>query len=284
MEIAPGTGTVNASEEQAMINGDCAAVAAGPDQKSGVPTASGRSYIYAIVASGEPRVYPSLGIEGRDAYTITDGRVSVVVSGLTSAKIRPERANLRAHQAVLKRLIEDTTPLPMAFGTIADSPQAIHRILVQNRGVFEQQLARVAGKVEMGLRVTLDVPNIFEYFVNTHTELRLARDRLMSARHEFSQEEKIELGRLFDRLLNEDREVYTSKMERVLAPLCVEFKANLCRNEKEVLNLACLVKRDAQEAFSAGVFAAANLFDNNFSFDYSGPWAPHNFVEIDLEQ
>jgi hypothetical protein len=284
MEIAPGTGAISASEEQAMINGDCAAVATGPDQKAEVPAASGRNYIYAIVASGEPRAYPSLGIEGRDVYTITDGRVTAVVSGLTSVKIRPERANLRAHQAVLKRLIEDTTPLPMAFGTIADSPQAIHRILVRNRRVFDQQLTRVAGKVEMGLRVTLDVPNIFEYFVNTHTELRLARDRLMSARHEFSQEEKIELGRLFDRLLNEDREVYTSKMERVLAPLCVEFKANQCRNEKEVINLACLVKRDAQEAFSAGVFAAANLFDNNFSFDYSGPWAPHNFVEIDLEQ
>jgi hypothetical protein len=284
MEIAPGTGTVSASEEQAMINGDCAALATGPEQKSGVLTASGRNYIYAIVASDEPRVYPLLGIEGRDVYTITDGRVAAVVSGLTSAKIRPERANLRAHQAVLKRLIEDTTPLPMAFGTIADSPQAIHRILIRNRRVFEQQITRVAGKVEMGLRVTLDVPNIFEYFVNTHTELRLARDRLMSARHEFSQEEKIELGRMFDRLLNEDREDNTSKMERVLAPLCVEFKANLCRNEKEVLNLACLVKRDAQEAFSAGVFAAANLFDNNFSFDYSGPWAPHNFVEIDLEQ
>jgi hypothetical protein len=48
--------------------------------------------------------------------------------------------------------------------------------------------------------------------------------------------------------------------------------------------LACLVKRDAQEAFSACVFAAAKFFDNNFSFDYSGPWAPHNFVELDLEQ
>jgi hypothetical protein len=217
-------------------------------------------------------------------YTITDGRVAAVVSGLTSSKIRPERANLRAHQAVLKRLIDDTTPLPMAFGTIAESPQAIYKILIKNRRAFDEQLARVAGKVEMGLRVTLDVPNIFEYFVNTHTELRLARDRLMSARHEFSQEEKIELGRMFDRLLNEDREDHTSRMERVLAPLCVEFKANLCRNEKEVINLACLVKRDAQEAFSAGVFSAANLFDNNFSFDYSGPWAPHNFVEIDLEQ
>jgi hypothetical protein len=45
------------------------------------------------------------------------------------------------------------------------------------------------------------------------------------------------------------------------------------------MNLACLVRREAQEEFSAGVFAAAKLFDNNFAFDYSGPWAPHNFVE-----
>jgi hypothetical protein len=178
----------------------------------------------------------------------------------------------------------DTTPLPMAFGTIGASPEAIRKILVRNQHAFQEQLQRVAGKVEMGLRVTLDVPNIFEYFVNTHTELRLARDRLMSARHEFTQEEKIELGRTFDRLLHEDREDHTRKVEHVLTPLCAEFKSNPCRNENDVINLACLVGRDAQEAFSAGVFAAAKLFDNNFAFDYSGPWAPHNFVEIDLEQ
>jgi hypothetical protein len=263
---------------------DTAAAENGPDLKPVVAADNGRTYIYAIVAGGEPRAYPSAGIEGKDVYTITDGRLSAVVSGLTSAKIRPERANLRAHQAVLKRLIEDTTPLPMAFGTIANSMQAIHRILSQNRLAFNEQLARVAGKVEIGLRVAWDVPNIFEYFVKTHTELRLMRDRLMSARHEFTQEEKIELGRTFDRLLSEDREEHTSKVERVLAPLCVEFKANQCRNENEVINLACLVRSDAQEAFSAGVFTAAKLFDNNFTFDYSGPWAPHNFVELELEQ
>jgi hypothetical protein len=172
----------------------------------------------------------------------------------------------------------------MAFSTVANSPQAIHKILAKNRRAFEEQLARVAGKVEMGVRVSWDVPNIFEYLVNIHTELRSARDRMMSARHQLTQEEKIELGRMFDRLLNDDREDHTTKVERALAPLCVEFKANQCRNENEVINLACLVRRDAQEAFSAGVFAAANFFDNNFSFDYSGPWAPHNFVELELEQ
>jgi hypothetical protein len=51
------------------------------------------------------------------------------------------------------------------------------------------------------------------------------------------------------------------------------------------MSLACLVGRGAgaQAAFEAGVFAAAKLFDNNFAFDYNGPWAPHNFVELDLQ-
>jgi hypothetical protein len=28
---------------------------------------------------------------------------------------------------------------------------------------------------------------------------------------------------------------------------------------------------------------AANLFDGNYCFDYSGPWAPHSFVDVDLQ-
>jgi cytidylate kinase len=176
-----------------------------------------------------------------------------------------------------------TTPLPMVFGTIAASPEAIRKILVRNRRALQEQLRRVAGKVEMGVRVAWDVPNIFEYFVNTHAELRLARDRLVGVRHEFTQEEKIELGRLFDRLLNDDREDHTQKVRRALAPVCTEFKANQCRNEHEVMNVVCLVRREAQEDFAASVFEAAKLFDNNFAFDYSGPWAPHNFVELELD-
>ena len=266
-----------------MKDADQTLVSNAPTKEPAVPVACGRNYLYAIVASGEPWSYESLGIGGQHVYTITEGRVAAVVSGVASSKIRPERANLKAHQAVLNRLMTDTTPLPIAFGTIAASPEAIRGILVRNQQAFREQLQRVGGKVEMGLRVAWDVPNIFEYFVNTHAELRMARDRLVGVRHEFTQEEKIELGRMFDRLLNDDREEHARKVERVLGPVCVEFKENQCRNEREVMNVACLVRRDAQEEFSAGVFEAAKLFDNSFTFDYSGPWAPHNFVDLELD-
>jgi len=245
--------------------------------------ASGRTYVYAVITDAQGRTYGDFGIDGRKVYSIPVGRVAAVVSDLPGGTIRPERSRLAAHQEVLKRLMGEATPLPMSFGIVADSPEAVRKMLSRNQHELLEQLRRVAGKVEMGLRVTWDVPNIFEYFVNTHPELRLARDRLLGGHREATQEQRIEVGRMFDRLLNEDREAYADKVEGILTPHCIEIEQNKCRNEREVMNLACLVERVAMPQFESGVFEAAQQFDNNFAFDYNGPWAPHNFVQIDLE-
>jgi hypothetical protein len=246
-------------------------------------TARGRTYLYAVIGDAQGRTYGDVGIDGRTVYSIPVRRVAAVVSDVPNEKLRPERSRLAAHQEVLKKLMGEATPLPMSFGIVADSPEAVRKMLSRNQHALLEQLNRVAGKVEMGLRVTWDVPNIFEYFVNTHPDLRLARDRLLGIQREPTQEQKIEIGRMFERLLNEDREAYAEKVEAILAPHCFEIERNKCRNEREVLNLACLVERAAMPQFESSVFEAAQQFDNNFAFDYNGPWAPHNFVEIDLE-
>ncbi|NCC29047.1 MAG: gas vesicle protein GvpFL, partial [Gammaproteobacteria bacterium] len=53
--------------------------------------------------------------------------------------------------------------------------------------------------------------------------------------------------------------------------------------EKEIMHLACLVDRDAAGRFEQAVLQAARPFDNNYAFDFNGPWAPHNFVEMDIQ-
>ena len=239
--------------------------------------------MYAIVADAEERTYGEIGIEEGVVYNISDGRISAVVSDLPNRKIRPERRHLAAHQKVLRHLMEKSTPLPMTFGIIADSPQEIRKILRLNKNAFTEQLQNVAGAVEMGLRVTCDVPNIFEFFVDTHPELRVARDKFLGTYREPTQEEKIIVGRMFERILNEDRESHTERVEEILKERCLEIKRNPQRNEAEVMNLACLVERRVQEDFEAAIFETAKLFDNNFAFDFNGPWAPHNFVRIDLK-
>jgi hypothetical protein len=246
-----------------------------------VAGAKGR-YLYAMVPGSQQRVYGNLGINGGNVYTIADKNIAAVVSDVPHQKIRPERRHFAAHQGVLKVLMADGDLLPMSFGIISNGPRAVRAILSRNNKALQGQLKRVSGKAEMGIRVTWDVPNIFEYIVKTHSELRRARDRLLGANHEPTQDDKIEIGRMFEEILSLDRERHTRKVEQVLASRCSEIKHNKCRNENEVMNLSCLVQRDLMTEFETGVFDVAALFDDNFAFDFNGPWAPHNFVELEI--
>ncbi len=253
-------------------------------QKSGKsPHGLTGRYLYAIVPGSDAKSYGSLGINGGRVYTIADGDVAAVVSDVINQKIRPERRHFAAHQGVLKKLMEDTDLLPMSFGIISAGPKAVRGLLERNRDTISTELKRVSGKVEMGLKVSWDVPNIFEYMVSTHTELLEARDRLLSSQRKSTQDEKIAIGQLFEDLLNADRERHTGVVEEVIGPKCFEVKRNKCRDERNVMTLACLVGRSFLSDFESVVLEAASLFDDNFAFDYNGPWAPHNFVQVEVE-
>ena len=268
------------------MSNDAASLAQTADDSMAAQQGAARSgrYLYAVVNAAQAGLCDGLvGVGEGSVYAISEGQVAAVVSNVPNQRIRPERRNLAAHQAVIKGLMDEVTPLPASFGHIADGPEAIRRILHQNQEAFTEQLRRVEGKVEMGIKVLWAVPNIFEYFIHINNRLRALRDQLFRGGREPSHADKIELGRAFDRALNEERARHTATVTDFLGPLCAEIKANEPREEREVMNLACLIRRDAQAGFEASVFEAARHFDNNYSFDYCGPWPPYNFVNGEFQ-
>ena len=245
-------------------------------------SANGKLYLYGITPANPAATYGAIGLDDGAVYAVTTAHLSALVSRVPQ-RPRPERRHLAAHQEVLKQAGSATTVLPMTFGLVVEGPEAVRRILSENQHALLQRLTRVAGCVEMGLRFGWDVPNIFDYFVANSVELREARDHCFGRHREPTFDERIEVGRLFDRILAEEREARTASVEDVLGPHCVEIKRLKPRHEREIVNLACLVERPRGGEFETAVFEAAKGFDNNFAFDYSGPWAPHNFVELKLD-
>ena len=238
-------------------------------------------YVYAIAHTHSLKDIPEPGLDGAPVRIVSEGELAALVSPIARSRVRPERRNLGIHNALLKRAMQDGSILPVAFGVIASDEAALRVALRKNRTELLSQLARVDGKIEMGLRVVWDVPNLFEYFVNTRAELRTARDALSDPQNG-SRAEMIELGRLFTELLDEERDRHFDRIAQVLERHGFISKRNPVRNEREVLNLACLIPRAGQDDFERAVTEAAAAFDNHFTFDFNGPWAPHNFVELNL--
>jgi hypothetical protein len=252
---------------------------------AGTTNSSSGKLIYALTdvgAGADERICRVQGVGNASVYSIGEGAVAAVVSDIHSIKVRPERRNLMAHRAVLAHLLELGSVLPMRFGVIASNADAVRRLLATNREAIADQLQRVRNRIEMGLRVSWDVSNIYEYFVSQHPLLREARDRLLQQGDNANRDERIEVGRMFDHLVSEAREQYAEQVAEVMRGYCEEVVATPVKKEKEVMNLACLIEREAQPDFERGVFAASKLFNNDYLFDYNGPWAPHNFVDLDL--
>ena len=65
-------------------------------------------------------------------------------------------------------------------------------------------------------------------------------------------------------------------------PCSSDVKVNPPKNEKMVMELAFLVDRGGLATFEERLYQVAGTFPAQYTFDYTGPWAPFNFVELDL--
>ena len=245
-------------------------------------TSNGK-YIYGFTRSDVTFNSAMQGIDGKQVFIICGNGVAAVVSDGPTGKLRPERKNLSAQNNVVKEVMKTLVILPVAFGVVADNEAGIKKILKLNRDSFVSQLKRLEGKVEMGLKIVWDVENIFEFMVKSHRTLELFRDNVFLKPTGATQEEKLELGRMFESVLNEDREKHLATVRGILKNNCCEIKVNKPKDEKTVIKLACLVEKAKLEQFEKGIFDAAKVFDDHYAFDFNGPWAPHNFVNIQLK-
>ena len=239
-------------------------------------------YLYGITDAQDGLAVAMPGIEGGAVETIVADRIAAVVTRVSHQKIRPQRANLAVHHKLLHELVQRQAVLPCAFGTVATSEDQLLEVLRTNCDELLRELAVLRGKMEMSLGVYWNTSNIFEFFVANNQELKEARDRLFRPGREPSMEERLELGKLFESLLGQCRERHTQQVIDTLSPYCAEIRAVDPGQEQMIMKLVCLVHKDQQQRFEDGVQEAARKFDDHYTFKYSGPWAPFDFVDISL--
>jgi hypothetical protein len=241
-------------------------------------------YLYAITRADdvEPS-YGDIGLDDGDVYTIEAPPLAAVVSDVPNEEMRPRRRKLQAHHQVQSEVMEEATILPMSFGVIAHADEGVSALLETHREALLEQIERVEGAVEFGLAVKWTVDDVFEYVVEESDELRQRRDELYADGREPTRREKIELGKTFEEIREQIRADRAEQVEAILEEWCREIIRDDCREDEEVMNLACLVDEAATEDFEDAIVDAAEPFGDEYAFRYNGPIAPYSFVDLELD-
>lgn len=242
---------------------------------------AGAMYLYALGDCADVVPEGLTGLFDAPVTGLTIGGFQAVISPIEPVRIRPERRHLTAHQRVLHTLMAKSTVLPVAFGMILPHVARLTRTVETSHETLAEELDRVRGCVEMSVRLSLDVPSIFQYFIETDSALRMARDEMISAG--LPHASKVAVGQMFERALKTRCEQEGSRVIAELEPAAVELVTDEPKTEAEILRLSALVDRSCLQDFERRVHAVAETFDSSYRFDFSGPWAPHSFVRLHLD-
>ena len=240
-------------------------------------------YVYAFLRACDQQAVLDTqlrGIEEAQVTVVARGNLAIAISPIIAKKIRPQRKFLAAHQEIVTYLSKHWSMLPVSFGLIADNVDQVHHILESNQTILNEQIDRVDNQVEMTLSLKWTAENIPQYFVDRYPELAEARAVIVSGNA--TRDEQIEMGRLFEGLLTQERSAHTDKFLELLQPLTKEIEVQPIRQESDVMRLACLIHRDSEEVFSKAVYAAAEMFSDEFAISFNGPWPPYSFVKLAL--
>jgi len=264
-------------------------------------------YVYGIVQNDNCAPVGELPQQGVDpaypVYSLRYEDIGAIVSRVSLEEFSQEaiQANLRdmkwleagvaAHQRTLDAVSACRSVIPMKFCTIYQSKDAILQMMARHYPEFADDLARLKGKEEWGVKVYCDSrvlseriaagservkkleaearekPRGVAYFLKKKVDETVA-DEAERATDECAQHSHQRLSRLAE--------------EAVMNPL--QDKEATGRGEEMVLNGVFLVDKEKVEAFRAEAGSLGEEYgDLGFSYETTGPWQPYNFITVGAE-
>lgn len=186
-----------------------------------------------------------------------------------SAAAPPAVERLRAHEAVVRRALRSATPLPVRFGAAVFPDEAAAReALRESAEAFTATLERVAGRVEMGVRVSWRTAPAAPAAEGTgRPPVRSGREYLEARRDALAAE--AERRRLADAALERVAVAFGEvEMETVREPAP---EGELAGRLAQLVHL-----RDLGRYRKVAARARESLPE--LELDLTGPWAPYSFV------
>lgn len=253
-------------------------------------------YLYALLSHED--LPPVTGIDGGSPLSlIAENGIAALASPVSLAEFGAEalRRNLddvrwleekaRLHESIVEAALAKGPVLPMKFGTIFLDVERIREVIRGSAQRMREALEFLSDKEEWGVKAFAN-REALRASVLRNDPVLLALSREASTKppgQAFLLKRKIQESAAAKSVEREElltRELLDS-IEKTVVDLTAQppLLAEAAQEERIVLNLACLVKREGAEAFLAGVEQWNRTYgEEGFRLITSGPWPPYHFV------
>lgn len=262
-------------------------------------------YVYGVVDKMPERL-DIVGIDKRHkVHPMVRGEICVMVSEVEIDQFQNQVKNLiaeltkntedfpggtgeilRAHEDVMVALMQESTVVPLKFGTILQDENAVLKMLQDQEEQFKRLLIKFAGKVEWGLKAYVDKQAFMKYVVQSEQKFIDGKYKIeklsRGAAYLFSRKWEEEVEEYVTDQFNEVAEEIFQDLEKYAA----EAKLNdilpqkvTGKQQEMILNAAYLIERHkVEQLYQRGASFMTKHAFMGLELEFSGPWPPYNFT------
>jgi hypothetical protein len=238
-------------------------------------------YVYGVMWADAAREQARAGIGSADVRPLSSDDLAALTSPLADPNVRAKRRELLAHSEVLGTALERGTVLPLSFGTVFESADAVVRdFLVPRREELRKLLRELEGHVELRVKAFYREEAILAEVVRANPRIARLREAVRAGPEAATYGLRIELGELVAAELRARTRRDAEAIVDRLRPLSLAVEVDEEPIEHQVLRASFLVDRERVGAFDETLDDLARREDDRMHFTYVGPLPPHSFVSL----
>ena len=213
-----------------------------------------------------------------DARRVEHRDVAALVSDVREDRLQATSV-VRVHWKLLDEAAATTTVLPVRFGSIMASEQAVvDDFLAPRHDHLVAELEALAGKVQLSVKGFFEEEALMRGVVEASPEIARLRERVRGVPEAAAYYDKIQLGQLVAGEVERARERDTENVLARLEPLAVAASREPAATADAALNASILVERARIDEFSEAVGELGRDLEGRVRLRYVGPLPPYSFT------
>lgn len=241
-------------------------------------------YIYGLIRHTGPIEFSNIGMGKREdlVYGISYNGISAVVSNSPVIIYEARRLNMITHEQVLEEIMKQFTVLPVRFSTISEQEDdsGILKILERDFKKFDELLAKMEGKKELGLKVLAKETEIYADILEKYEDIKSLKEKLINLPVDKTHYQRMKIGEMVADALKKETSNYKDIIMDTLTPLTKDVKTNDNYGEMMILNAAFLIESNSEADFDKAVNELDEKYGHLMTFKYVGTLPPYNFVNL----
>jgi hypothetical protein len=239
------------------------------------------AYIYGILP-GDVELTPEergVGDPPGKIGLVRHDDIAALVSDLTLNRPLGKPQDLMVHQQLLDDVAAEVPVLPLRFGAVMESPEAVVReLLAPHHDEFRSALDQLEGRAQYVVKARYEEGTVIREVLQEQPEASRLRDEIRDLPEEATWDARIRLGEIVNQSIEAKRDADTRTLAEGLAPRAVAVVIREPTHEEDAAHLAVLVETARQREFEEVLDEFARRWAGRVTLRLLGPQAPYDFV------